>query len=121
MSPFTASTFSATILILLTLFFQAPGEKWPCALTDIQVTQTQDTADAGHRTLIVNRTGTHTEQGQGTHDIGQADKRHIAKIPLMMIHCPVNSLMTLTPMTALFWRVGGSKTRAEEECEILQN
>ena len=77
-----------------------------------------------NRTLIDTEqaeTGTHTEQGQGTHDIGQADKRHIAKIPLMMIHCPVNSLMTLTPMTALFWRVGGSKTRAEEECEILQN
>ena len=54
-APFTASTFSATILILLTLFFQAPGEKWPCALTDIQVTLTQDTADAGHRTLIQNR------------------------------------------------------------------
>ena len=55
---FTASTFSATILIfkiILTLFFQAPGEKWPCALTDIQVTLTQDTADAGHRTLIQNR------------------------------------------------------------------
>ena len=68
-----------------------------------------------NRTLIDTEqaeTGTHIEQGQGTHDIGQADKRHIAKIPLMMIHCPVNSLMTLTPMTALFWRVGGSKTRA---------
>ena len=57
-------------------------------------------------------TGTHTEQGQGTHDIG-----HIAK----MIHCPVNSLMTLTPMTALFWRVGGAKVGAEEECELMQN
>ena len=35
-----------------------PGEKWPCALTDIQVTLTQDTADAGHMdtwTLIQNR------------------------------------------------------------------
>ena len=65
-----------------------------------------------NRTLIDTEqaeTGTHIEQGQGTHDIGQADKRHIAKIPLMMIHCPVNSLMTLTPMTALFWRVGAQK------------
>ena len=41
---------------LLTLFFQAPGEKWPCALTDIQVTLTQDTADAGHMDTL-DRTG----------------------------------------------------------------
>ena len=85
--------------ILLTLFFQAPGEKWPCALTDIQVTLTltltQDTADAGHMD-----TGT---QGQGTLDIGQADKR-----PFMMIHFSVISLIMLTSMTALFWR--GLKT-----------
>ena len=37
-----------------------------------------------NRTLIDTEqaeTGTHIEQGQGTHDIGQADKRHIAKTP----------------------------------------
>ena len=55
-----------------------PGEKWPCALTDIQVTLTQDAADAGHMDTDTEQaeTETHTEQGQGTHDIGHADKTH---------------------------------------------
>ena len=58
LSSFTASsTFSNLILTFADLvFFQAPGEKWPCALTDIQVTQ--DTADAGHMDIEHCDTGT---------------------------------------------------------------